>query len=93
MFVALLTWIVKSHGMKTASAAAGGSILSVALLMGVMDKNVDQKIETVVAYVDSRHDQVSTDIRYIKEDQGEIKDLLKIINQRVYELNVRSKEK
>jgi hypothetical protein len=91
MFAALLTWMVKSQGAKTAGAAASGSVISVALLMGMVEKNVDNKIETVVTYVDSKHNQVSTDIRYMKKEQSEIKGILKVINERVYQLNKRSK--
>jgi len=95
MFGALLTWIVKSQGAKTAGAAASGSVISVAVLMGIMEKNVDLKIDSVnreiISYVDKRHDSVSSDIRYMKENQIEMKEIIKVINQRVYELNQRSK--
>ncbi|MCP3684528.1 MAG: hypothetical protein GY861_17825 [bacterium] len=96
MLTTVLSWMLKSQGAKTASAAASGSVVSVAVLMGVMDQNADKKIESVkkemLVYVDSRHNQVSTDMRYIRENQREIKELVKTINQRVYELNQRSKE-
>lgn len=96
---AVLAWIAKvlagSNGMKTAGAAAGGSVLSVAVLMGVLDQSVDKKIDTnikvITGYVDFKHDRVSNDINYIKEDIREVKDLLKTVNDRVYQLNQRNK--
>lgn len=91
MLKLILAWLINSNGAKTAGAAVAGSGITVAMLIGLLEKNVDQKIESVNArvmhYVDRRHDQVSIDIKYIRENQVEIKELVKIINQRVYELN------
>ena len=91
MLQALIIWLSKSQGAKTAGAAASGSVLSVAVLMGALDKSVDAKIDNVnrqiIKYVDVKHNTVSNDISYMKEDISEIKDLLKTINERVYDLN------
>ena len=90
MLQALLMWLMNSNSMKTAGAAASGSIVSVVALMGFVDKNIDTRIESVnkniSRYVDSRHNQVSTDIKYIKENQKDMKQLLRIINDRLYNL-------
>lgn len=96
MLAAILSWMLKSNGAKTAGAAASGSVISVAVLMGIMEKSIDHKVQSVnsdmIRYVDSRHSVVSTELKYMSKDIKEMKDLVKIINQRVYELNLKAKE-
>ena len=95
MLIAILAWIAKSQGAKTAGAAAGGSIASVAILMGLLDQKIDTRMiegrKEIIQYVDNKHLLVLTKFNFMGDDISEIKELVKITNQRVYELNLKTK--
>lgn len=103
MFSQILQYIFSSNAAKTASAAAGGSIASVAVLMGVLDAKVSDQIEhvneNVISYVDKKHDLIAAEISLIRSEltfvrtsQAEQTATLRIMSDRIYDMNRRQRE-
>lgn len=99
MFAAIITWMLQSQGAKAAGvvvgSAAGGSVVSIAVLFGMMDHSVDAKISAnnieIIRLVDMKDKVVSNEVKHVNKDIKEIKELVTITNQRVYELNLKMK--
>lgn len=91
MLSAILQWIINSNGAKTAGAAVAGSGITVAALLGIMTEQIDARVaathKEIITYVDNRHDGAAKDLKYIKENQDQIKVLIQKIDDRIYEIN------
>jgi hypothetical protein len=98
MFKLLLDWFLHSQAAKTASAAAGGSIISITALMGILEKQVTKEIEAkhkeAIAYVDRKYDNVDANIKlvqselmFIRTGQAEMNTSLRIMSDRIFEMN------
>ena len=103
IFKSLLEWIFHSQAAKTAGAAAGGSVVSITMLMGVMEQKLEAQIkskhEAALVYVDRKYDNVTanleivkTELIFIKTGQVDTNNALRILNDRVYDIHRRSKE-
>lgn len=83
----LLGLLFKSKAGKVGSGAVGAGGL-VALVLS-LHSDVVEKIQAAelqaVKYVDAKHELVTKDISYIKESQAEIKEMLKVIDKRLYD--------
>ena len=83
----LLGFFFKSKAGKVGSGAVGAGGL-VALVLS-LHSDVVEKIQAAelqaVKYVDAKHELVTKDIAYIRESQAEIKEMLKVIDKRLYD--------
>ncbi len=83
---------IQSKGAKVGTGiAAGGTslFLVVTMLNGRLDevnKRIDEKDKQIREYVDFRHDQVVREFGHVNDNQKEIKDILKVIEQRMYKI-------
>lgn len=73
-----------------AGVAAGGSTMAIVVsLIGAQISDVNAKIDdkdrAIRQYVDFRHEAVMGEISHVNKGQDEIKDILKKIEQRMYE--------
>lgn len=95
-----LVWdaIVHSQTAKTTIAVSASSTVAFTAIIANVEKKFEEKIDRtnmdMVRYVDFKNDiglknieLVYKDVSHIKSQQDDIKDLLKTINARIYELN------
>jgi hypothetical protein len=98
-----IDWLLHSQAAKTAGAAAGGSIASITMLLGVMEQRLETQIkakhEAALVYVDRRYDVVSANIElvkselvFIKTGQAETNTNIRILSDRIFDMNRRSKD-
>jgi hypothetical protein len=103
MFSAIFSYIFSSQAAKTAGAAAGGSVVSISVLMGVLDAKMTNQIEHInremVSYVDKKHDLIGAEISLIRSEltfvrtsQAEQTATLRVISDRIYDINKRSRQ-
>lgn len=103
MFKILLDWIIHSQTAKTAGAAAGGSMITITMLMGVLDKKVeaqmDLKHDQALTFVERKYDALDSkisllqaEIVFVKTSQIEHTNTLRVISDRIYDMNKRSKD-
>ena len=87
---ALLGWCIKSKAVKVGGGILGGSGALI-LILG-LHASVNKRIDTVKigtqTYVNQKHDLVTQQINHLKDGQREIKDMLKIIDKRLYNLKI-----
>lgn len=89
----ILIWALKSKSAKLGTVGIAGGSGIVALLMNLhtdITTRIDVAKSEVKAYVDVKNDFMQRDMSYIKESQSEIKDLLKLIDKRIYDLKINS---
>lgn len=102
MITHFLNWLFSTQAAKTAGAAAGGSVVSISVLMGVLDAKMTNQIkhvdEKMISYVDKKHDLISAEISLIRSEltfvrasQSEQTATLRIISDRIYDINKREK--
>ena len=98
MFLKLLSWCFKTKSGKAVSGAAG--ISSVIGVMVLLSNAVDGKINSLksdmkshtVSYVDAKQAVIDLNIRNIHTTLEEIKDGIKTIDKRLYQLNMNLKK-
>ena len=90
MIKAVLLWLSGSNTAKAAGATAAGGGVSMLVLLGALDHKLDNSLAEVKTeaerYVDVKHDNVLIQIEHIKENQVDIKKILRSIDSRVYQL-------
>lgn len=93
MLKLLMGWIVKTKTAKTGASILGGSTLLAAIIWPIFtyqSAKVDAQIimvnKQVREYVDLKHENVMVEVKYLRQGQSEIKELLKITNKRLYQL-------
>lgn len=93
MLKILIGWIVKSKAAKAGAGVIGGSTILTAViwpLFTFQTQKVDAQFirvdKEIRQYVDLKHENVMIEVKYLRQGQGEIKELLKITNKRLYQL-------
>lgn len=96
MLTSILSFLLDSKMIKTSVASAAGSGV---VLVGIMQshvqdikKDVDFKNSQMIKYVDAKHDIGIEKFKSLFDNQTEIKDQLKVIDNRLYNINKRLKE-
>lgn len=79
----------KTAKIGTSVVAGGSSLMLIFNLIGSRIEDLNGKIEStyqeVHKYVDLRHDGVMSEIGHVREDQREMKEILKTIERRMYD--------
>lgn len=93
MSLTLLNRCIKSKAMKISSGLAGGGGIIIVLLafQGDYKERINKAEAATRLYVDQKYELLVKDTKYLKQGQDDIKDILKIIEKRLYELNIQNK--
>ncbi len=75
---------------------AGGATFALVMnLLGArlddLDKKIEAKDKEIRTYVDLKHDSILLQLQYMNSREMEMTDLLKVINQRMYEEHKQNK--
>ncbi len=96
MFQAIISWLLESKAIKTSVASAIGSGAMVIAIVNAKMSEVKTLAEKdkayVMEYVDTRHDLAVEKIDTLIEVNGEIKQKLEKIDDRLYNINRKLKE-
>jgi hypothetical protein len=94
-------WLVGLVATKSAKIgggliAGGGSLALILNLIGTrlddLNQKIDDKDKAIREYVDFKHDVVIREMRFLNETQLEMKNMLKVMGDRMYEERKRKRE-
>ena len=85
----------KAKQIGTGVAAGGSTLILVMNMFGArldeLNKKIDKQDTQIRQYVDFKNDQTIREMTYLRDGQAEIKEMLKVIESRLYKTTSRGR--